>query len=1155
MFMSTSLLKLARILLLAGLLCNLPHPVWAQALAFSPAPVQTDRKPLREALLQLRDSRQVDLIFEESLLENKFTDDSAVDLGTPVDKQLARLVEPFGLQVKKLKKNTYVITVGKENTGNRKKRAAVPQEAASANTAPPQANAKQQPDAVDLAANAITVTGIVTDENASALPGVTVSLKGQPRGTVTDAEGRYTISVPDGEAVLVFSFIGYVTEEIAVNNRTVIDVTLLPSIQTLGETVVVGYGTQRRTDLSTSVATVEARDLGRQTVAGFDQALQGQAAGVQVTAPSGAPGAGINIRIRGNNSVSLTNSPLYVIDGVPVLPTYDQELALNNQRPNPLNTLNPADIESIDILKDGASAAIYGSRASNGVVVITTKRGKTGKPQVAFSAYAGVQQLRKKIDLLNGREFATLFNEARANGGLSPVYNPDTVRTNTDWQDLIYRPAPIRNYQLSVRGGSQQTKYYVSGSYFDQQGIILNSGFKRFAFKLNLDQEISKKLRVGTSLNLSRGDNNNSVRSEQALNNSGVVLGALTQIPTMPVFQPDGRYALNPFSQTDNPYSNLVETRNRAIIHQVIANMYGEFDILENLTFRTNAAIDYRSQIENRFVTREYAGTINSPSASRGSGATGTNQETIWLWENTLTYRPQLGEGHNLNVLAGYSAQASNRFTSSASAFGYPSNAVPYLFAASQFQRPSSFEDQWGLASYFLRTTYSFSDRYFLTASLRADGSSRFSAGNRFGYFPALSAAWRISEAAFFPKTNLLSDLKLRVSYGANGNQNIGVNDRFSTFGTGYNYTGVGGVVGGIAPDRIGNNRLRWETTDQFNAGVDLGLLNNRITFVADVYLKRTRDLLNNVPLAFNTGAQNTTVTQNIGAVENRGFELGVNSTNVDAQNSFRWTTQLNLSFNQNKVIDIGTQTNDENQVVPKRIIGDYSITERGQPLGAFYGFVTQGIFQNEQEIANAPRQDNARPGDIRFADLNGDNIINGDDRRVIGNPNPLFFGGLTNNFSYKGFELSLFFQGSFGNDIYHANRQLTEGMMALPLSGTRNTLNRWRTPGQPTDVPRAVFGDPNNNNRFSDRFVEDGTYVRLKNLTLAYNFPAQWLSRAKIASLRLYVTGQNLLTFTNYSGYDPEVSADPFSATAFGRDFGVYPQARIYTAGINVEF
>jgi TonB-linked SusC/RagA family outer membrane protein len=999
----------------------------------------------------------------------------------------------------------------------------------------------------------------VTQANGEGLPGVTVLVKGTSIGTSTGADGSFSLSVPEG-SVLVFSSVGFGRQEVPVTGAAAnLAIVLKDDQQALNEVVVVGYGTQSRQTVTTAITSVNAAAIERQPVAGFDQALQGQAPGVQVTAPSGAPGAGINVRIRGNATIGLNASPLYVIDGIPVLPAYDQELSVGGQRPNPLNAINPNDIESIDVLKDGAAAAIYGLRASNGVVVITTKRGKVGKATVGFSTYFGRQVIRKKLDLLNGQQFAQLYNEEQVNRGLSPAFNPDTVRTNTNWQDEVYRPANIQNYQLNVSGGTDKTRYYLAGGYFKQDGISLNSGFDRYTFKLNLDQQLGSRFRAGTSLNLSRTNNNNSTRSENGAGSSGTVLGALASIPTMPVRAADGTYSVNPFGRNfDNPIGNLLESSNKAVIYQVIGNVYGELDVLKNLTLRSTAGIDFRTQLENEFISRDYPGTSapTTAEADKGSARTGTNQQVIWLQENTLTYRPSLGERHNLTLLAGESMQVSDRFTSSAGGKGYASNAVPYLNAATVFFKPSSYQDQWGLLSFFGRATYDYDQRYLLSLSLRADGSSRFRDGRKFGYFPAASAGWRVSRESFFPQNKVVSDLKLRGSFGANGNQEFYTYERFSRYGVGYTYPGTSVVAAGTTQSDIGNNDLKWETTYQYNAGLDLGLLDNRLTFTADVYRKHTKDLLLRVQIPLSTGAENRQILQNVGSIQNQGLELGLTTANVQPINGFGWTTNFNFTMNRNKVLDLGQSVDDKGKVVDRRIESGNGFVLKGQPLGVFYGYQVQGLFQSQAEVDAAAKQSpgNTAPGDIRFRDLNGDGIINPDDRTIIGNPNPKSIAGVTNTFTFKGLELSVFFQGSFGNDIYNQNRETLESMSS-PLNQTTRVLSRWTPTNRNTDVPRAIAGDPNGNARYSDRFIEDGSYVRLKNLTLAYNLPTDLIRHAALSNLRLYVTGQNLVTWTHYSGYDPEVSSDPFSTTGQGRDFGVYPQSRTYTVGLNASF
>lgn len=1121
------------------LLHALHSPAAAQLLAVNvsaqstPAPAPTVSVSLKTLLKQWEAEYHATIFYESNLVDNKRVPVPTAPAAT-LAARLASVLPAANLQFKELRANYFVVTGRPAPAGG-----------ASAAVAPQN----------------VPVSGRVTDAKGEALPGVTVLVKGTTIGTSTGADGSFSLSVPEN-STLVFSSIGYKNQELPVTGATsTIAIRMTDDAQSLTEVVVVGYGTQTRQDLSTSVASVGNAALSRQPVAGFDQALQGQAPGVQVAAPSGAPGAGISVRVRGSASLNLNGSPLYVIDGVPVLPDYQQEISVGNQRLNPLNSINPNDIESIDVLKDGAAAAIYGVRAANGVVVITTKRGKVGQAQVGLSVYYGVQKLRKKLDVLNAQQFIQEFNEIQTNAGLAPVSaNDPRLQSNTDWQDEVYRTASLQNYQLNMSGGTDKTRYYIAGGYFNQQGISQNSGFDRFNFKINLEQTISERFRMGTNLNLSRTHTNGSVRSELALGNSGTVLGALSQIPNIPVRNADGTYGVNPLNQSDNPVGNLYESNNQAIVYQAIGNVYGEFDLLKNLKLRSSLGLDFRTQTENQFTSRNYPGTANADASTRGSARTATNQQVIWLNENTVTYNPNLGDRHHLTLLAGESMQASSRFTSGASTQGFVSNAVPYLSSGAIASGiPSSYADEWALLSVFGRANYDFDGKYLFSASLRADGTSRFVNKYKFGYFPAVSAAWRISKENFFPQGGPVSDLKLRASFGANGNQEIYTYQRFSRYTTsGVAYQGSGSaIVGGVTQSDIGNNDLRWETTYQYNGGLDLSMLDNRLTFTFDIYNKQTKDLLLDVPIPVSTGAGNLNVTQNIGKIQNRGIEIGLVTTNVQAKdNGFGWTTNFNVSGNRNKILDLGQQVSDAGVASPRTIIYGSSISQPGQPLGAFYGYVNQGIVQTNAEGANLPSQNGQKPkaGDLKFADLNGDGNITPADRTIIGNPNPKAFAGVTNNFSYKGIELSVFFQGQFGNQIYNQTRQILESQ-SDPLNQSTRVLNHWTPTNTNTDIPRPVRNDPNQNNRFSSRWLEDGSYVRLKNVTLAYNFPTTLSKRAAIQNLRLYVTAQNLVTWTNYLGYDPEVNADPFSQTGFGRDYGVYPQSRTFTVGLNANF
>ena len=1111
--------------------------------AVTPAAESVLLKPL---LKQWEHDYHATIFYESRLVDNKKV---LAQPGTgSLAERLAAVLPQVNLQYKELRENYFVVTSRVETAGATGSTRQAPQD--------------------------VPVSGTVTQSDGTGLPGVTVLVKGTTTGTSTGPDGSFSINVPEG-GTLVFSSIGFTRQEIAITGATSsLAVRLLEDNESLSEVVVVGYGTQNRQNLSTSVVSVGGAALARQPVAGFDQALQGQAAGVQVQAPSGAPGAGIQVRVRGAATLGLNPSPLYIIDGVPVLPDYQQEISNNGQRLNPLNTINPNDIESIDVLKDGAAAAIYGVRAANGVVVITTKHGKVGQSQVGFNTYVGRQYLRKKYSVLNAQQFAQEYNDILAGAGLPPApgfsdpSNPlnsdpnhpnDTGPYNTDWQDAIYHPATQQSYQLNASGGTEKTRYYLGGGYFKQDGISLNSGFDRYNFKINLEQSINTKLRTGLNLNTSRSHTNGSTRSESGIGNSGTVLGVLSQIPTIPIYFADGTYGVNPFQKFDNPVGNLRETSNQAVVYQVIGNLYGEFDILKNLRVRSSVGIDYRTQSENQFTSINYPGTSGSDPATLGSASTANNNQTIWLNENTVTWNPTLGDKHHLTLLAGESQQASNRFTSGASVRGFSNNAVPYLSAGTTVVGiPYSYADSWALLSFFGRATYDYDNRYFLQASLRDDGTSRFVDKYRHGLFPAVSAAWRVSRESFFPENGVLSDLKLRASYGANGNQEIYTYQRFSQYGPGSNYQGTGSsVVGGITQTQIGNDQLRWERTYQLNGGLDVGMFGNRLNLTFDIYDKHTKDLLLGVPLPTSAGIDNLSVTANVGSIQNRGIEIGLNTTNVEAKdNGFGWTTNFNVSGNRNKILDLGTVVNAENQTVPRTIIGGSSISQAGAPLGAFYGWQMLGIVQSNADGATLPKQNGQTlvAGDVQFADLNGDGVINDDDRKIIGNPNPKAFAGVTNNFTFKGIELSVFFQGTFGNDVYNQTRQVLESQ-SDPLNQSTRVLNHWTPTNTNTDIPRPVRNDPAGNNRFSNRWLESGSYVRLKNLTLAYNFPTALSKRAAIQTLRIYATAQNLVTWTHYLGYDPEVNANFNNTTSFGVDYGVYPQTRTYTLGLSANF
>ncbi len=1021
------------------------------------------------------------------------------------------------------------------------------------------------------------VTGQITDaQTGEALPGVTVSIKGTTTGVTADSAGFYRLEVADGEAVLLFLAIGYEPQELRVGTQTVVNARLSPSAQSLNQVVVVGYGAQGRKSITGAVAVVTGKQVREVPVAGIDQALQGRVAGVQVTQTSGQPGGGVAVRIRGTSSITAGNEPLYVIDGVPF---YNWNTSFNQgpagiqgtgQVSNTLSAINPNDIESITVLKDASAAAIYGSRAANGVVLITTRRGKAGKARIEFDAYAGTQQLAKKMELLNAAEFRQFNADAVAGGNadlnppaanlLMPDYGADT-----DWQGQVFQDAPIQNYQLSITGGNEQTQYAIAGGFFDQQGIVKVSGYRRYSGRINLDQKVDNRFKIGASVVINNADNTIN-RAFGNVSQGGVIYGALMQLPSLPVFDADGNYdrpdyTITRVPQIDNPLSSAEEYWHPINTTRLISSAYGEYKLWPRLTFRSSIAFDANYLKNNIFIPIGVGDPRPASLPQTGAGFAFASQELTWINENTLTWDKTWRNKHKMTAVGGFNVQEAAFERMISRVFNFPNNLVQTTNGG-QTDLTNSFREEWKMLSFLGRVNYEFKGKYLFTAALRADGSSRFGPGRRFGYFPAVSAGWRIAEEAFMEKAEWVNDLKLRVSYGATGNAEI-VNtvNSFANYPylgsitpANYAFGGQRGVVNnGLAPGSLSNDDLSWETTTQFDLGVDLSVFNGRLNVTADYYNKQTSDiLLRNNPIPHTTGFSN--FFANVGSMENRGVELAVSTLNFDK--AFQWKTEGNIAFNRNKLLDLGPNL--------RFIPSGNSITRVGEPIGSFFGLQVESIFQNQQEIESAPEQNGrgsrarTRPGDIRFRDTDGNGVIDANDRVLLGNPQPDFIYGLTNTFGFKGFELTIFLQGVQGNEVFNATRNTTAS-----LNGNHNNLreavNRWRSPEQPGDgrTPRAVNNDPNNNSRFSDRWVEDGSFLRVRNLTLGYTLPTRWTERARIQKLRVYGSVQNLFTFTKYSGYDPEFNRNPSGQPDplnFGTDDSNYPVPRTILFGLTVQ-
>ncbi len=957
------------------------------------------------------------------------------------------------------------------------------------------------------------ITGKVTDAGGIGVPGVTVQLVGTSIGTVTDMNGTYKISVNLNEKIR-FSCIGFVAQEITVTDQVTLNIVLLEQTTTLNELVIIGYGTQMKKDLTTAVSIVDQKTMKERPMVSAVEALQGKAAGVQVTQPSGKPGIGLSVRVRGSTSVIAGNEPLYVVDGVPT---------------SDIRGLDPADIASMSVLKDASSSSIYGARAANGVVLITTQRGKENEPVIKFNTYFGASQIGKTIDVLTTKQYTALINE-RKPGTLNP---PPTNYTN--WSDMIFGTGLNQSYQLSFSGGSKKSQYFVSIGYLSDQGIVKPAVFDRYSIRVNLDNELKSWLKFTTNFNILRlktkdtPDNASSGRG-------GVIMSALNTPPFLSVYSKTNptQFDPNPFQNSwENPIAYMEGPKQEAIDNHVLGNMAAEATFIKGLTFKTNFGVDFASHQWDYYLDpfrTSYGRKQN------GIGQADKSNTFTWLWENTLNYAKSFGK-HNLTAMVGSSIQKSKYYDSYVYGNDFPADVSVTTINAANTVGGSTTVEAWALASFFGRVMYDFNSRYYLTVSLRDDGSSKLA--NQWGTMPSFSAGWRISSEKFMKKLTFIDDLKIRGGWGKNGNQD-GISN-YARYGliTYTHKTPTDPLSGPAAVQTTyGNPDLKWETTAQTNIGIDLTMFNSRVTLNVDAYIKKTSDVLLNVQLP-NT-LPITSIQTNAGAIENKGIEFNINTVNLNKK--LRWETSFNMSFNRNKV----TQLLYTDVYYFGRIYSnnqDVSIVKVGLPLGSFFGYVSEGV--------------DPKTGDIKYADLNNNGIFDTGDRTVIGNAQPKYIFGITNTFKYKRFDLNLFIQGSYGNDIYNATRIDLEGMFDSKNQSV-DVLNRWTPTNTNTDMPRAIpdgtTADIMWNVKNSTRFVEDGSYVRLKSVTLSYKIIDNPKFKA-IKKLTVYITGENLLTLTNYSGFDPEVNAFGSSATELGIDYGTYPQSKTLILGLNVEF
>ncbi|MVM28481.1 SusC/RagA family TonB-linked outer membrane protein [Spirosoma sp. HMF4905] len=1004
------------------------------------------------------------------------------------------------------------------------------------------------------------VTGTVLDEKGSPLVGVNIQIKGTTRGTASDARGTYRIDVPNGNSVLVFSYIGYKKQEITVGNQSAINVSLEADAGSLEEVVVVGYGTQKRSSLTGAVSTVTPKEITALPVPNVASALQGRVPGVSVV-NNGGPGSSPIVQIRGIGSISYGSGPLYVIDGVPT---------------GDLNSFNTNDIESLEVLKDASSAAIYGSRAANGVILITTKKGgRDSKIRVTLDTYVGTQSASHKIDVLNRDQYVQYAKALTSNAGIAlpsrlnnlntPIYDGATqtfAQTETNWQNELFRNAPIAQHQLSLSGGNAVSRFFASGSYFKQDGIMRGTDFERGSLRLNSDHQIAKFLSVGQTLTGSYSNQRGETTGDRSQ-----LMHAIRMMPYWPTMDPTkvGGFSAPTAadgSDPENPLRAPAMDVTRTKFLKVFATVYADVRLTSFLKYRFNYGVDLGFSNSPTFNPIYNDGYVQRSSATVSQTNNTNIAQTI---TNQLSFDKSFGK-HNLSVLA--VAETQKVLSTGLSGSGTrPNNDLNVIQGVSN-PAITSTRAETDLISYVGRVNYDYDGKYLLSASIRRDGSSLFAPGNKWGNFPSASVGWRINQESFMKGVRNLSELKLRVSYGKtgfNGIANYAWQSLVSADATAYPFGSANSL--GSYFNSLGNTDLKWETTDMVNGGIDLGLFNNKVTFTAEVYNRFTDGLILGVPIPNSIGYSNAPVA-NIGSMKNWGYEFqaGYNY----AKGDFRGNVSANIGITRNRVLSLATPTASIYAGLNADYGGfDITKTEVGQPIQSFYGWQVDGIFKSIDEVYSAPAQNraatrdadnpakNTSAGDIRFKDLNGDGKIDANDRTYLGSYLPKFNYGANFSGTYKNFDFTLYLQGTYGNKIYNGTKVVTQGMLRLFNAGTA-VLNAWTPTNMNTDIPRAVSGDPNNNSRTSDRFIEDGSYMRVKNLTIGYSIPTKALgslTSGVVNKVRVYVSSQNLLTLTKYTGYDPEIGSRNGTLLRSGIDYANYPQARTLLAGLQITF
>lgn len=975
-----------------------------------------------------------------------------------------------------------------------------------------------------VSAQQINVQGTVKDAVGS-VPGASVIVKGTTNGTIADIDGKFSMKVPAG-AVLEVSCIGYVTVEVpAGNGQTPLTIVLKEDTELLEEVVVVGYGTIKKSDLTGAVAAVNSDKIKDSPAANVGQALQGKVAGVQII-DSGSPGSNVNIKVRGLGSINNCD-PLVVIDGVPT------DLGLN--------AINTEDIERIDVLKDASATAIYGSRGANGVVMVTTKRGKSGDGKISVNANFSLQTPTNVPQMLNAAQYAQLSNEMMANSGrnVNPDWaDPATLGAGTNWLGELLGTGKLQKYNVSYSGGNDKTNYYVSGGFLDQTGVVRNVGYRRFTFQSNSDTQVRRWLKMSTNVTFS---------TDTKSSGSYSIGDTMNALPIFSVKDENGEWTgpegnAEWYGSVRNPIGTTEVNKSETKGYNILANISAEVTFTKWLKFKSTFGYDAKFWYTDSF-TPKYAWKPIQVEVSKRYRS--NNKSFTNLWDNYFLFDHTFAKKHHLSMMAGTSAQWNSYDYMSGEKSGFLFDSVNQMDNGQEVEYINGSKSEWSLMSLMARVNYSYDDRYLITATIRRDGSSRFGRNNRWGTFPSVSVAWRPSKESWFPQSEIVNDLKVRAGYGVTGSQaSVSNYGYLATYETGvYSFGTAGTEQPSLYSASLANPSIHWEEVAQSNIGIDLAMFNSRVQFSIDGYIKNTRDMLVKASIPITSGFEDTTTTYaNAGKVRNQGIEMQLHTVNIAGE--WNWETDFSATYNTNKIIDL-------NSAVPyyiNQVNNSYlTMLQKGYPINVFYGYVTDGLFQNQTEVENHAFQPGAAPGDIRYRDLNNDGVINESDRTVIGNPNPTWLFSMNNTVEWKGLELSVYLQGVAGNSIYNANNIENTGMAAA-MNQTVAVLDRWTGEGTSNFMPRAVYGDPNQNCRVSDRFIENGSYLRVKNIMLAYSFPSKMLQKINVHGLRLALICENVATISKYSGFDPEVSIN-------GIDSSRYPIPRTYSVGLNLNF